>query len=157
MNPNKSGNSPMNTWWLIRHARESMYKAVSSALSRHQCTIEQYEAAAMIGSQSQGVTVAELAGWSSREKHTVSGLLGRMEKAGLICREKPKGNRHYVYHLTEGGKQVLAETRPIVTEIINRKGEHFSEEELECLGTSVRKVAEIYSEATVRNRTLAMV
>ena len=138
--------SILNTWWLVRQARESMYKAVSASLTRYQCTIEQFEVLILIGRQPAGVTLSELARWLAREKHSAAGLLGRAEKAGLIFREKPEGCRHYLYRLTAKGERVLEETWPVVKDVIGEMGQRFSEDELQQIGRYMKLLRDMYSE-----------
>ncbi|MFA4837214.1 MAG: MarR family winged helix-turn-helix transcriptional regulator [Dehalococcoidia bacterium] len=138
--------SIMNTWWLVRQARESMYKAVSASLTRYQCTIEQFEVLIIISRQPAGVTLSELARWLAREKHSAAGLLSRAEKAGLICRERPEGCKHYIYRITAKGEQVLEEVWPVVKDIIGDMGKRFSEDELREIRRYMKLLRDMYFE-----------
>lgn len=140
------GNPAMNAWWHIRQAREAMYKSLSAALARHQCTTEQFEALSIVGSHPDGVTVAELSFWMAREKQSANTLMARVEKAGLAYREKPKGRRTYVYHLTDNGRQVLNEARPVVEEVVNGLNQLFTEDKLAELASDMEKIRDMYLE-----------
>ncbi|MDD5093428.1 MAG: MarR family transcriptional regulator [Dehalococcoidia bacterium] len=148
--------SILNTWWLVRQARESMYKAVSASLARYQCTIEQFEVLIMISRQPGGVTLGELARWLAREKHSAAGLLSRAEKAGLIFREKPEGCKHYIYRLTAKGEKVMEEAWPVVKDIMGEMGQRFSEDELREIRRYMKLLRDMYLERLlgVRNPVL---
>ncbi|MCX5999250.1 MAG: winged helix DNA-binding protein [Chloroflexi bacterium] len=52
-------------------------------------------------------TPAEISRWMYREPHTISALLGRMEKQGLVrCIRQTQGKRQVLAELTEKGEQV---------------------------------------------------
>ena len=73
-----------NLWWLMLLTRRTMYKARSRELYQYGITPE--EAAVLFVTKAVGrkTTPAEISRWLLREPHSVSYLLRRMEKEGLI-------------------------------------------------------------------------
>lgn len=52
-------------------------------------------------------TPAEISRWMYREPHTISGLLNRMEKQGLVkCTRNTQGRRQVLAELTQKGEEV---------------------------------------------------
>jgi len=58
----------------------------------------------------KGATPAEISRWLFREPHSVSGLLNRMEKAGLITKSKDMDRKNLVrVAMTEKGQQAYSQ------------------------------------------------
>ncbi|MDP2918698.1 MAG: MarR family transcriptional regulator [Dehalococcoidia bacterium] len=100
-----------NLWVLMRQARDAMVKAREKELGKY--GISSIQAAVLFNIQAIGpeATPAEISRRLVREPHSVSGLLGRMEKLGLIKRVKdlPKRNMVRVV-VTEKGKSAYQQS-----------------------------------------------
>ena len=105
MNTLLSTDQDYNLWVLMRQTRDAMTKARERELEKY--GISSIQAAVLFTVQSIGVeaTPAEISRRLVREPHSVSGLLSRMEKQGLIKRVKdlPKRNMLRVV-MTEKGE-----------------------------------------------------
>jgi DNA-binding MarR family transcriptional regulator len=107
MNSMLSTDHDYNLWVLLRQTRDAMVKAREKELEKY--GISSIQAAVLFNIQAIGseATPAELSRRLVREPHSVSGLLNRMEKQGLITRNKDLPKRNMVrVMLTEKGKEV---------------------------------------------------
>jgi len=96
-----------NLWVLFRQTRDAMIKARERELAQH--GISSIQAAVMFTILDIGAaaTPAEISRRLVREPHSISGLLSRMEKQGLIKRVKDLPKRNMVrITLTPKGKQI---------------------------------------------------
>ena len=88
MNAPLSTDQDYNLWVLLHQAKDAVFKAREKELSQY--GISAMEAAALFIIQAIGdkATPAEISRWIFREHHTVTALLSRMEKKGLITKVK---------------------------------------------------------------------
>jgi DNA-binding MarR family transcriptional regulator len=106
MNPMLSADEDYNLWVLLRQTRDAMVKAREKELEKY--GISSIQAAVLFNVQAIGpeATPAEISRRLVREPHSVSGLLNRMEKQGLITRVKDLPKRNMVrVSLTEKGRE----------------------------------------------------
>lgn len=92
----QSTDQDYNLWVLMRQTRDAMTKAREKELGRY--GISSIQAAVLFTVQAIGseATPAEISRRLVREPHSVSGLLVRMEKQGLIKRVKNLPRRNMV-------------------------------------------------------------
>jgi DNA-binding MarR family transcriptional regulator len=96
-----------NLWALFRQTRDAMVKARDRELEKHGTS--SIQAAVLFTVQDIGpeATPAEISRRLVREPHSISGLLSRMEKQGLIKRVKDLPKRNMVrITLTTKGKEL---------------------------------------------------
>jgi DNA-binding MarR family transcriptional regulator len=80
-------------------------------------TMQQLRALAVVGSR-QGLTGQDLAGALRVSPATVSGLVRRLERRGLVCREPlPQDRRAKVLRLTDEGSALLHRIDALGTEL----------------------------------------
>lgn len=126
-----------NVWVLLIHARDAIFKAREKELDKY--GISTMESAVLFIVQAIGdkATPAEISRWIIREPHSVSGLLDRMEKKGLIRKTKDLDRKNLVrVSLTKKGKQAYNKSarRRSVHHIISA----LSEEERQQLSSYLR-------------------
>ncbi len=93
-------------WWLILHMRRAMYKARTRELLQYGITPEEAAVLLVVRSIGQRATPAEISRWLLREPHSVSGLLRRMEKKGLLKRVKDLERRNLIrVTITKKGRE----------------------------------------------------
>lgn len=100
-----------NLWVLLHQARDAVFKAREKELSQY--GISTMEAAALFIIQAIGnkPTPAEISRWIFREHHTVTALLSRMEKKGLITKVKdPDRKNTWRVGLTEKGQNAYRQS-----------------------------------------------
>ena len=97
-------------WVLLAQTREAMYKARKKELSRYSISPRQVAVLATIKAIGDKATPAEISRRLVRESHSVGGILDRMEKQGLIRRDKDLERRNLVrVSITEKGQQVYSQ------------------------------------------------
>ena len=101
-----------NVWVLLSQAAHTALRAREKELDQY--GVSAIEAAVLFIIQAIGdrATPAEISRWLLRESHSVSGLLNRMERKGLVSRVKDLERKNLVrVALTEKGKAVYRESR----------------------------------------------
>ena len=126
-------------WWLIIHMRRTMYKARTKELFRY--GIRPAEAAVLFIVQTIGyrATPAEISRWLIREPHSISGLLVRMEKKGLLRGVKDLERKNLIrVELTEKGQEAYRQSAK--RESIHRIMSSLSGEECRRLRKYLQKI-----------------
>jgi len=99
-------------WMLLHQTCDAIIKARENAL-RKQIGISRMQAAALfiVKSVNGPVTPAEISRWLFREPHTVSGLLNRMEKDGLVKKVKDLERKNLIrVAITEKGEEAYQQS-----------------------------------------------
>ena len=83
-------------WLLIAQVRHAMFQARQKELVKYNITGRQ--AAVMLITQNIGykATPSEISRWLLREPHTVTDLLNRMEKKGLLTKTKDLDRKNMI-------------------------------------------------------------
>ena len=95
-----------NRWILLAQTRDAIFKARWKELSRYDISARQ--AAVLVAIQAVGdkATPAEISRWVFRKAHSISELLSRIEKAGLVRKVKDLDRKNQVrVVLTEKGRE----------------------------------------------------
>jgi DNA-binding MarR family transcriptional regulator len=98
-------------WILLFQARDALHRARNKELRKY--GISGIEAGALFYIKTIGdnATPVKLSKWLLREQHTVSTLLSRMEKKGLIKKVKdPIRNKGWLIILTDKGEQAYSQS-----------------------------------------------
>lgn len=98
-------------WVLLRQARDAVFKVRENELRQY--GISTIEAATLYAIQSIGdkATPAEISRWVFREHHTVSALLSRMQKKGLVTKTKDTSRKNiWRVSLTKKGKNAYRQS-----------------------------------------------
>lgn len=98
-------------WLMLEQAHSAIFAAREKDLTQYGTSPMKAAVLFIVQSIGREATPAEIARWILRKAHTVSGLLDRMEKDGLITKAKnlPKKNLVRVT-MTEKGKKTLRNT-----------------------------------------------
>jgi len=124
---------------LLHQARDALYKAREKEL--YQYGVSPIGAMALFVIQTVGdkATPAEIARWLFREPHSVTGLVNRMVKEGLVRKARDVDKRNLVkVILTEKGRQVLRQSSE--SKSIQRILSSLSENEKQQLGLLLEKL-----------------
>ncbi len=93
-------------WVLLAQAQEAMYKARQHELRRYNLTPRQSAVLFIIRAIGDKVTPAEISRWLLRESHSVSEIISRMEKQGLLKKVRDLDRKNLVrIELTEKGSE----------------------------------------------------
>jgi len=106
MNAPLSTDPDYNLWVLLQQTRDALFNAREKELRKYR--ISAIEAATLLVIQAIGdkATSAEISRWMFRKAHTVSALLDRMQKKGLVRKSKDLEWRNLVrVSITEKGKE----------------------------------------------------
>ena len=88
-----------------------------------------------------GIDQATLAGIIAYDRVTIGGVIDRLEKKKLVQREvSEKDRRARILKITEAGRKLLLETRPIVIDLQNDILSGLSDWERGCLVELLQKV-----------------
>jgi len=86
---------------------EAAYRAVQVELGQYQLTLAQFHILMLLDSATVPLSPGQIAAYVFREKHTVSTLLIRMEKAGYIERAKSDDDERVIWAQIKPKGQLL--------------------------------------------------
>ena len=136
--------SDFDLWWLMHQTVHLMTKAREDELKEYKLSIIHAAILFAIKAIGRKATTAEIARWTMREPHTITGILNVMEKRGLVKRVRDLNYRNQVrIAITPKGEKAydLSIKRDYVHDIISS----LSKEEQEILWALTERI---------RNRTL---
>ena len=91
---------------LLEQANDVVLKIRKSELEELNISIARATTLIVTKALGTGATTAEVSRWLVRRPHSVSELLGRMEKDGLVTKfTKSEGKRRITFELTDKGKE----------------------------------------------------
>ena len=93
-------------WRLIQRTRDVLTKARQKELNQYNMYARQCAILLTIEAIAENATPGKIAQCVFREPHSIAGLLGRMEKQGLVRKIKAKRNQKII-ELTETGRKAL--------------------------------------------------
>ena len=126
-----------NLWVLLHQVSDIIFKAREKELSQYGVTTMQAGVLFVIEAVGGKATPGEISRWLLREPHTISSLLTRMERGGLVSKSIGK-RRTLGVTLTAKGRQAFSQSmkRESIREILSC----LSEEEHRQLGSSLEKL-----------------
>ena len=151
MDRNVSPDQDYQLWALLHQVDRAIYKARENEVRPMGISPMQAGIMYILDASDKPVPFNELARWLFREPHTVSELITRMEKQGLVKRIKSRGKKNTIGAvLTKKGQEVLRkqnEARRVLRRIVST----LSVEEIESLKSCLEKLREkALDELTVR-------
>jgi DNA-binding MarR family transcriptional regulator len=133
------GDEIYEAWVLLRRVCDAIYVARSKDLRIISISPTEAGCLFIIKLKENMVTPAEIARYLFRRPHSISGLINRMEKKGLVTKNKdlPRKNQIRVA-LTEKGERVYSQStnRKSITRILSV----LSKEELEQFTSYLKKL-----------------
>jgi len=98
-------------WVLLNQARDSMRRARDAELAEFGISTRQGAVLFIIMANGGVATPTEISKWLLKEPHTVSAILSRMDKNGLVNKTRSKDGKGRInVTLTEAGKQAYLKT-----------------------------------------------
>ena len=125
-----------NLWILLNHTRHAIYRARELELSQYGITNEQARLLFAVNMLKEKAIPTEIAKQAFRETHTISSLVDRMAKKGLVRRVKDPNSKKIVrIVLTDEGEHILhqAMRRESLHKIISGLSETQYEQTKACL------------------------
>ena len=95
---------------LFDQTRETLFKAVELELSQYQMNSHQIKILYILYRNNDRMTLNELASESVREINSISALIARMQKKGLVKKVKNSSNERLYVTLTDKGKDIYENT-----------------------------------------------
>ncbi len=127
--------------FLLTTAQHNVFQYLSSKLSEHDVTPLQHGVLSCLMGKSYD-TPKHLAENLSLETSTISGVLDRMQKKGLIDRVVNKDDRREVQvRITPKGRELEELIMPIIDQVNEEVLKSFSDEEIAYIKDSLRLIA----------------
>jgi len=117
----ESQNIDMKLWLLMHRVRDALVLCEDSILREYGLTMEQFAVLAAVKSRGGSLRPTDLAFILERSANSVSMLVDRMVKAGLVKRTRDRRDRRVVrVSLTNKGENALKPSTPAVWEFIQK-------------------------------------
>ena len=117
-----SADEDYELWMLLAHTRYAVLKARSKELHRYHISTSQAGVLFILEAMDNNATVGQIARWTMREPHSVSSVLNRMKKQGLVKRVSDLQTRNPArFILTKKGRKAYyqAAKRDSIHQIIS--------------------------------------
>ena len=95
---------------LLDQTREAIFKAVELELGQYQMSAPQVKVMHLLAQGNGGITLSELANVTVRELNSISTLIARMQKKGLVKKVKKPGDDKTYVTLSDRGKDIYNNT-----------------------------------------------
>lgn len=103
--------------FLLAKAHQQLYARFRDLLTPHNITPQQFALLAFLWKQ-DGLSQAELAEKTEIDRTTLSGLIDRLEKQGLVTRQPhPDDRRAWLVTLTDAGRKIEATLSPLALDL----------------------------------------
>ena len=138
---NKSANTNMRLWLLIHRVRDAFFLCEDSVFAQHGLTTEQFTLLAAVKGAGGSQRPSEIAANMDRSPNSVSMLVDRMVKAGLVRRIRDRKDRRVVnVMLTNKGEEALAPSMVVGWELAGKILSVLSDEEKNTLADLLETV-----------------
>ena len=98
-------------WWLLYQTRDAIFRARAKELIAYGISPMQSGVLFVVSTLGDEATPSKISQWMFRQPHSVTGLLNRMERAGLITREIDSYRKHQSrITLTEKGRSIYSQS-----------------------------------------------
>jgi len=117
----KSGNTVLRMWLLLHRVRDVLALCEDSIFAEYGITTEQFSVLAAVKSRDGSLRPTDLAYLLERSPNSISMLVDRMVKAGLVRRTRDRRDRRVVnVSLTSKGENALKPAMPASWEFIQK-------------------------------------
>ena len=129
--------SYIDLWVLLDQTRDAISRAREMELSQYKITRVQASVLFMLLTQNKKIALSDISKWILREPHSISSLISRMERNGLVQKvREPDDDRIHVI-LTEKGRQIYSQ---VTWRSIEMVFSSLSREEKLALKSSLKKL-----------------
>jgi DNA-binding MarR family transcriptional regulator len=148
-----SNDKEYDLWVVTDHYWIAMFAARERELRKYGISAMQAEVLYIVDRIGKEATPAEIARWLLRRAHSVSGLLQRMEKDGLIVKTKDLSRKNMVrVTITDKGQKALKQS--LKRESIKRVASVLPEEDREQLYGYMKKLRDKAAKVAKINHSL---
>jgi DNA-binding MarR family transcriptional regulator len=134
----KKDDEDINLYILLDQVDSIITNAVEMELKHLRLTQPQARVMAMLSRENHPVTIDELANWTLKEFNSVSTLINRMEKKGLVKKTRTPGDMKAYISLTDKGTELYL--NHVTERSIHLIFEKLSAEEKKKLEDTLKKV-----------------
>lgn len=99
-------NTNYSTWIKLDQARAAVARARELELGQYGLSVVHVSVLSYLVMKNRSLTIDEISRWNLREPHSVSTLISRMEKIGLVKKEKIPGDKKLRISLTDKGRAI---------------------------------------------------
>jgi len=132
----ESGNIVLRLWLLLHRVRDGIVLCEDSIFGKYGLTTEQFSVLAAVKSRGGSLKPSELAAILARSPNSVSMLVDRMVKAGLVRRTRDRKDRRVVnVSLTSKGEKALGPAAPAGWEFIQKILSPLSDKDKQALNS----------------------
>jgi len=132
----ESGNTILRLWLLLHRVRDAISLCEDSIFGKYGLTMEQFAVLAAVKSRGGSVRPGELALVLERSPNSVSMLVDRMVKAGLIRRIRDRKDRRAVLvSVTSKGENAVEPATPAGWELIQKILSPLSDKDKQALAS----------------------
>lgn len=126
--------------YLIHEVARLFRRRFEDEAKTHQITMPQWKALAEVA-RNPGITQVELAALTDSDPMTMSGILDRLEKRGLVERSPdPRDSRAKVIHIAADGVHIVERARKVGLAIYARATEGISPDEEKTLRDALERI-----------------
>jgi DNA-binding MarR family transcriptional regulator len=112
-------NATVRLWLLAFQTGDLLKMCTERLFSEYDITTEKYDVLVSVKYLGDRVNITDVAGWLRRSTNSISMLVDRMVKAGLVRRVRDKRDRRVVYvSVTSKGEHILELANPGCWEVI---------------------------------------
>jgi DNA-binding MarR family transcriptional regulator len=112
-------NVTVKSWLLAFQTGDVLKTCMNKLFSKYNITAEQYDVLVSIKYLGNRINITDVATWLKRSTNSVSMIVDRMVKAGLVRRVRDKSDRRVVYVVATGkGENILELVNPACWETI---------------------------------------
>jgi DNA-binding MarR family transcriptional regulator len=126
--------------FLLNRAARSMKRTLEARLATYGITASQYVLLAILAKK-DGLSQTQLGNRLSFDNPTVTGVIDRMERDGLVERRRTSSDRRVInIFLSDKARAILSEVEDIAEEVNDRALEEYSAEEKSHLITMLNAI-----------------
>lgn len=104
---NPADENDYQLWVMLDHLRYMIFLARKEELARYGVTPEQANILYVLRANENSCTINEIMGYTQRKHHSISTLVNRMEKRGLVTKRKASRGRKLNIEITEKGHELI--------------------------------------------------
>lgn len=122
MRQKKSTDNDYHLWILLQQVKDLIFKARENELSQYGFSTRQAMILFTVEAIGDTPNLTDIARWTLRAPHSISTIVDRMKKEGLVNKVKAPGNKGRIdVSLTEKGKQAYKQSlkRKSIREILS--------------------------------------
>jgi len=149
-------NSPHYAWTLLHQTLDSMVKYEEDPFGKAGITPQQFSVLAAVKQIRQPVILSNVATWLDRKANSITLIVDRMEKSGLITRKRDSNDRRVTHlSLTSKGEDIYEKALKISQGIPEDILTSLSKAELATLVSSLAKIRDrIFERQNIVNKVI---